>query len=226
LKINKWILLIILLAVLIGVNHLLSNKITYKDEAELQQEVDKQEFIAKQPKATLQLGDVLVLNTTLGEVRVVMYEKDCPITTSEIKRLVNEGGYNGVKFDTNFTPGPTEILSTLTVVKGKMKNIPREAYFGGAINVRNSVALATSPDPKAKLNGNLLFIPEFNPQMEGSLNVFGRIVSEYNFMMKVRPGLTAYIKSAKIEKLSAKDKEIYKKILDADKKRMLAPPGS
>lgn len=48
--------------------------------------------------ATLQPGRVVVLNTNRGKIEFVLYEKDCPITTARIAKLVQSGAYDGVGF--------------------------------------------------------------------------------------------------------------------------------
>ena len=50
-------------------------------------------------KATKEPGRVVHLETNKGVIEFVLFEKDCPKTTSRIVDLVSEGCYDGVRFD-------------------------------------------------------------------------------------------------------------------------------
>lgn len=216
-NIYKWIILCVLLAALIGANALINKKDTTPDEVQETRMREYQEFLDKQPKPSLKLGDAAVFETNKGVVRVAMYEKDCPKTIVELKRLVNKNAYNGLHIGAFEL---TEPIPTMPIKIEKVKIVPCESYYGNEINTRFAVAFLTSEKPNEKINGNLLFMVEpAPPQFQGKLNIFGRIVGGGDVLNKLQPN-TDYIKSARIEKLTKQDIDIYNKLIKEDKKAL------
>lgn len=41
---------------------------------------------------------IVVIETGMGEIKIKLFENEAPITTSNFKRLVNDGFYNGLIF--------------------------------------------------------------------------------------------------------------------------------
>ena len=216
-NIYKWIILGVLLVALIGANALINKEDTTPDELQQTQMQKYEDFLEKQPKPSLKLGDAVVFETSKGVVRVAMYEKDCPKTIDELKRLVNKGAYNGLRFG-EFEL--TEPIPTMPIKTEQVKIVPCEAYYGNEINTRFTMAFLTSEKPDKKINGNLLFmIDPTPPQIQGRLNIFGRIVGGGDVLSKLQPN-TDYIKSARIEKLTKQDHEIYNRLIKEDKKAL------
>ncbi|HMS35370.1 MAG TPA: peptidylprolyl isomerase [Ignavibacteria bacterium] len=43
-------------------------------------------------------GDIVNMETTMGTIKIKLFTKEAPITTTNFKNLVNEGFYNGIIF--------------------------------------------------------------------------------------------------------------------------------
>jgi cyclophilin family peptidyl-prolyl cis-trans isomerase len=101
-NIRLWAVLAALLLALGGASWWLSRQQTRPERVSIKPPANLDEIANPKPvklkTATLEPGRVVVLNTNCGKIEFVLYEKDCPMTTARIARLVQSGAYNGVRF--------------------------------------------------------------------------------------------------------------------------------
>jgi len=173
-------------------------------------------------------GDVLVLETRVGEIAIQLFPKDAPRTVENIRKLVNEGFYDGLTFH-RIRPG--------FVIQGGDPNSRNENPFDdgrggppykvpgeiGRPHVKGAVAMAREPDsvnPKRESNGSQFYIALRDlPHLDGAYTVFGQVLSGWDTidslvaLTKVEgiarvvddynPGQLAGIRHARLETLSA-----------------------
>jgi cyclophilin family peptidyl-prolyl cis-trans isomerase len=173
-------------------------------------------------------GDVLVLDTQVGEIAIQLFPKDAPRTVENIRKLVSEGFYDGLTFH-RIHPG--------FVIQGGDPNSRNDNPFDdgrggppyklpgeiGRPNVKGAVAMAREPDsvnPKRESNGSQFYIALLDlPQLDGAYTVFGQVLSGWDTidsllaLTKVEgiarvvddynPGQLAGIRHARLETLSA-----------------------
>ena len=91
---------------------------------------------------------VVVLSTTLGDIKIELYPDKAPKTVENFLRYVNEGKYDGTIFHRvikrfmnqggGFTPDYKKV-GTFAPIKNEADN--------GLLNKRGSIAMARTPDP-------------------------------------------------------------------------------
>jgi peptidyl-prolyl cis-trans isomerase B (cyclophilin B) len=172
--------------------------------------------------------DVLVLETTKGEIAIQLFPKDAPRTVENLRKLTAAGFYDGLTFH-RVRPG--------FVLQGGDPNSRNENPFDdgrggppyllpaeiGRKHVRGSVAMAREPDavnPERRSNASQFYIALRDlPHLDGAYTVFGEVLSGWATIDSLvalanvegiarvgddfNPGTLAQIRLARLETLAA-----------------------
>lgn len=172
--------------------------------------------------------DVLVLETSVGEIAIQLFPKDAPRTVENIRKLTAEGFYDGLTFH-RIHPG--------FVIQGGDPNSRNDNPFDdgrggppyklpgeiGRKHVKGAVAMAREPEsvnPRRESNGSQFYIALRDlPQLDGAYTVFGQVLSGWDTidslvaLSKVEgiarvaddynPGKLSLIRHARLETMSA-----------------------
>lgn len=203
-----WILLLVLVAALIGVNEWVNKTPTKPERVDI---VNKDEVKEFQPKAKLKPGSVVSLETSKGVIEYVLLEKDCPKTTKRIAELVKKGAYDGVKFPRV----EKDILIQSEEAKIKVKPMKRE-LLQNLGNSKGAVGMARTNDPDSATSVIYILI-EPQPQLDGKYTVFGRVISGMDVVTKIEKGDN--IEKATIRRLTPEDEKKFNKVLRIESER-------
>ena len=213
-NIRLWGILFILLAALGGVSYLLSKQQTKGEQVALQRPTEEQmnKFIqgpqqVKLKNATREPGRVVVLETSRGRIEFVLYEKDCPRTTSRIAELVQSGAYNGVSW-----PRVESWVIQTAPAKKEVPTIGLE-LTKGLSHERGTVGMARASDPNSATSVFYITL-ESTPQLDSGYTNFGRVIRGMDVITRIK--LNDKIKSATLRPSTAADKQILQKLLKAD----------
>ncbi len=170
--------------------------------------VDGEQEPAK--KATKTPGRVVSLETNRGTIEFVLYEVDCPKTTSRIAELVEGGFYDGVSF-----PRVEDwVIQTDSATK-EVTPMGIEVVEG-LIHAKGTVGMARTQDPNS--NTSVFYItlePAFHLDME--YTNFGRVIKGMGVAMNIQQG--DKIKSAKLRPLTDDDKKLFNEALKIESDR-------
>jgi cyclophilin family peptidyl-prolyl cis-trans isomerase len=107
-------------------------------------------LIAWSPGAAQDKNPVVVMNTSLGTIKIELYEKKAPITVKNFLQYVDDKHYDGTIFHRTipnfmvqgggFAPGMKE-KQTRDPIKNESDN--------GLLNERGTLAMARTPDPNS-----------------------------------------------------------------------------
>lgn len=160
--------------------------------------------------ATKEPGRVVVLNTTRGKITFVLYEKDCPKTTSRIAKLVIAGAYNGVTF-------PRVENWVIQTGKAKQQVTPMGIEIAkGLTHAKGTVGMARA----ANVNTNTsVFYIALEPayHLDFMYTSFGRVIDGMDVAMKIRTG--DVIKTATIRPITDTDKKRFYDVLKVESER-------
>ncbi len=169
----------------------------------------------------------LVLETAVGSVAIQLFPADAPRTVANIRKLANEGYYDGLTFH-RVVPG--------FVIQGGDPNSRDENPFNdgqggpgytlpaeiGRRHERGAVAMARKADaenPARESNGSQFYIALRDlPALDGGYTVFGRVIAGWETVERLaaladlkdiarvgnsaNPGRHALIKRARLEPLA------------------------
>ena len=151
----------------------------YEKEWMLETQKEQQETQANN------LPEVLI-RTTAGDMKVVLYENDAPNTVASFITLVEKGFYNGLSFH-RVLPG---FMAQGGCPKGDGTGdagykLPEEFSKDGARkHFRGSLAMARSMDPNSA--GSQFYISFLPTQfLDGQYTVFGRVVEGLDTLSKI-----------------------------------------
>lgn len=212
-----WGILAILLLALGGMSWYLSRQQTTPEITKLKQpsEQDMKRMTESQKpvklkKATKEPGRVVVLNTTRGKIEFVLYEKDCPKTTTRIAELVQGGFYDGVTFP--------RVEGWVIQTEPAKRDVPPMGLelTQGLTHAKGTVGMARPADPNA--NTSVFYITlEPAPHLDSGYTNFGRVIVGMDVAAEI--GLKDKITTATIRPPTAADKLALQKLLTADAKR-------
>ena len=152
-------------------------------------------FTANVIKAvTIQQNHHAIIETDKGEIDILLFEDQNPVTTKNFITLVNRGFYNGLTFH-RVVPGFVIQTGdpTGTGAGGPGYTIPDE--YSNLTNVRGAVGMANTGSPNT--GGSQFYIlMEDAPWLNGRNPVFGQVVRGYDIVLKINQG--DVVKSIKI----------------------------
>lgn len=206
-----WGLLAMLLIALGAASWYLSKQQTGADRVRLERPSEQAVKGASQApqapklkKATKTPGRVVELDTTRGKIEFVLFEQDCPKTTSRIADLVNAGLYNGISF-----PRVEDWVIQTTAAK---KDMPRMGIeiTDGLTHATGTVGMARTGDPNS--NTSVFYITlRPAPHLDSGYTNFGRVIRGMDVATKIKLG--DVIKSAKLRPLTDADKRAFDKAM-------------
>ncbi len=214
-NVRLWGVLFILLAGLGSVSWLLSRRQTAPQRAPLQMPSEQAlKGVAgtdtpKLKQATKQPGRVVVLNTNRGCIEFVLYEKDCPRTTTRIASLVEGGFYDGVTF-------PRVENWVIQTAQAK-RDIPPMGLelTKGLTHCRGTVGIARTDNPNS--NTSVFYITlEATPALDAGYTNFGRVIKGMDVVEKIKPN--DKIVKATIRPSTPADRNTLKALLRGDSK--------
>lgn len=130
--------------------------------------------------ATRVPGRVVELDTTKGRIDIVLFEKDCPVTTRRIADVVACGAYSGVPF-----PRVEEPLIQTHGAKARMRGVIVELtkelkHIPGAVGMARAQAYDSAANSFYILKGAL-------PELDGEYTVFGHVLRGMDVVAKITP---------------------------------------
>lgn len=216
-NLRLWGILVILLVALGGMSWYLSKQQTTPETSTLKQPSEqaiKKLTEPQQPvklrKATKEPGRVVVLNTTRGKIEFVLYEKDCPKTTTRIAGLVQGGFYDGITF-----PRVEGWVIQTNLAKREVPPMGVE-LTEGLTHAKGTVGMARAASPDS--NTSVFYITlEPAPHLDSGYTNFGRVIRGMDVAMKIQ--LNDKIKTATIRPLTAADRLALQELLAPDAQR-------
>lgn len=154
------------------------------------------QLIAVNKKPVLATSEPLVImETTKGTVKIVIYRKDAPITASNFLDLVLRGFYNGLTFhryESGFViqggdphgDGSGTFIDPQTHTE---RHIPLEIKPGLRHSEAGMVAMARTSSPdSASCQFYITLAP--SPKLDGDYAVFGKVIDGMSTVMSLRKG--------------------------------------
>ena len=209
---KKLTIIVIGIAVFIGINVCISKVFNrgVNDYSSTKAQTNKQ--IETPKAATMEPGCMVVLNTTKGIIDFVLFEKDCPVTTSRIKKLVSQDKYANVRF-----PRVEDLIIQTGEANIKMSALSLEA-IDGLTNAKGTVGIAHKDGDDNSGTSALYILKDPMPGLDGEYTIIGRIIHGMDVVMKLSKN--DYIKSAKLRSFTKKDNIAYKDLLKIEAERL------
>ncbi len=146
--------------------------------------MEKNKAVEKTDQTKSSSGDIVKMETTMGTIKIKLYTDKAPITTANIKKLVNEGFYNGILFhrviDGFMIQGGDP---TGTGAGGSKETIPDE--FGPGL--KHSKAGILSMANRGPNTGSSQFFITLapTPWLDGKHAIFGEVIEGMDVVNKI-----------------------------------------
>lgn len=158
---------------------------------------------SKHAKAKFTPGRVVEFKTTKGNIDFVLYEKDCPDTTSKFIKLIKAGSYDNIKF------GRVEPDNLIQTTECKELISQLEAR-DGLVHEKGSVAIAPGDNPNSKTS-SIYILQRPRHDLDYEYTVFGRVIRGMDVVLKIEKD--DVIKSAGVRNFTRDDNKQLLKVL-------------
>ncbi len=131
-----------------------------------------------------------IIETDKGNIELVLFEKDAPITVKNFEKLANSGFYNGLKFH--------RVISHFMIQGGDPKG---DGTGGPGYTIKDECDLRTNPHRhgtgalsmantgRRDTGGSQFFIThEPQPHLDGKHTVFGQVEKGMDVVLKIKQG--------------------------------------
>jgi cyclophilin family peptidyl-prolyl cis-trans isomerase len=206
-----WTAVILLLAAFVAVQQWLSRTPTKYVRTEISQPLPGEKKPPEPKEASMTPGRVVELDTTRGRIDFVLFEDDCPVTSSRIVELVHDGCYTNAKFDRVIK---NSLIQT-AVCRKQVKPIGVEA-LKGLINTKGAVGMARQNDPNSGTSSFYVLLEPWR-HLDFDYTVFGRLIRGMDVALKIKQGDS--IKTARVRSLTPEDRKLFDKVLEIEVKR-------
>ncbi len=142
---------------------------------------------AQAQAAKLDPNNTLYLNLKYGRVVIQMFPKVAPKTVAQIKTLVRQGFYNGLKWHrviAGFMAQTGDPTGT-GCCGSSLPNVPAE--FSSIPFTRGIVGMARSQDINSG-NSQFFIMLDDTPSLNGQYTVWGKVVSGMQYVDKIKKG--------------------------------------
>jgi peptidyl-prolyl cis-trans isomerase B (cyclophilin B) len=124
---------------------------------------------------------VVVIETNKGTIEVELFMDECPVTAGNMKKLVEQGFYNGLTFHRIVNDPGFKIMQggdpNGDGSGGPDWTIPLEKSATKLKHVRGSLAMARKSDPVDSAGSQFYICGDAIPSLDGDYAVFGKVVS-------------------------------------------------
>ncbi len=161
-------------------------------------------------KATMAPGRVIEMQTNKGRIDIMLFEKDCPLTTRQIADLAAGGGYNGVKF--------TRVEDNLIQTEMAKKKVPTliSEVPQGMQNAKGAVGMARGRDYNSATSSFYILL-EPKPHLNNEYCVFGRLIRGMDVAMKIKKN--DFIRTARVRPSTPPDIAEFNHVLSLEEER-------
>lgn len=146
---------------------------------------DRKDLSQNQPKQ--EKTTTVEIQTPKGNIKMLVYNDQMPITVNNFLKLVNEKFYDDITFhrveDWVIQGGDP----TATGTGGSEEEIQFE-YSPSLKNVRGAVAMARRPDDKNSATSQFYILKNDMSQLDGDYAVFGNVISGMDVVDKIEIG--------------------------------------
>ena len=208
-----WAAVVVVLAAFAVAQQWLNRTPTDYQRVKLDQPIPGTEKSARQEikEASMTPGRVVELDTSRGRIEFLLFEKDCPITTSHIADLIRGGRYSGVKFD---RVEKDKLIQT-ALCKKQVAPIRRE-LLKGLVNAKGAVGMARLQHPDSATSSFYILLEPW-PHLDLEFTVFGRLIRGMDVAFKIKKGDS--IKSARVRDLTPDDRKLFERKLRIEAER-------
>lgn len=209
---KAWFILIVLIAALAVTfrwNSPMAPSDPHGHEPEQQAPVEKPK--PRVPKATLEPGRVVSLETNRGIIDFVLFEKDCPQTTKLISGLVQDGKYDNIKFS---RVDEGALIRTESLTKG-LKSIKKEV-LEGLLHEKGAVGLAQWKSTEDEAGAIYICLEPLH-HLDYEYVVFGRVIDGIDIAGSIV--LNDVIKKASIRPLTGADRQRLNQVMTIEVER-------
>ncbi len=162
-------------------------------------------------KATMTPGRVVELHTNRGEIDFVLFDRDCPKTSSRIASLASAGGYNGIRFTRVEKNGLIQIEEP----RKPMSRIECE-LVDGLKNCKGAVGMARGDDPNSATSVFYILTEPWR-HLDYDYCVFGRVIRGMDVAMRIK--LDDKIESTMVRPMTANDRRLFDRALRIEAER-------
>lgn len=189
---KKKILLIVLLAVLVGVYALINMRVNYANPIAHGESGGHSHggdgHSEDIPEATYEPGNTVVITTNKGVIKLILFEKDTPITCKNFIELTNKGFYNGLKFFNVDRMAISAGSPNNTSTGGSKNKIKLEVVEGLEFEAPYMVGMVREALPDSATSKFFITKRPARDELAGNYACFGRVYEGDDIVDKIEMG--------------------------------------
>jgi cyclophilin family peptidyl-prolyl cis-trans isomerase len=143
--------------------------------------------------------NIMILKLKDGDVKIQLFEDKAPNHVKRIKKLAEEGKYDGVVFhrvidgfmaqtgDVKFGNSTNEDFDLKRAGMGGSDLPDLKAEFNKIPHIKGTLSMARSQDPNSA-NSQFFICLEAAPHLDGEYTAFGKVIEGMEFVDKIKKG--------------------------------------
>jgi len=143
--------------------------------------------------------NIMILKLKDGDVKIQLFEDKAPNHVKRIKKLAEEGKYDGVVFhrvidgfmaqtgDVKFGNSTNEDFDLKRAGMGGSDLPDLKAEFNKIPHIKGTLSMARSQDPNSA-NSQFFICLEAAPHLDGDYTAFGKVIEGMEFVDKIKKG--------------------------------------
>ncbi|MEZ4822427.1 MAG: peptidylprolyl isomerase [Ignavibacteria bacterium] len=129
-------------------------------------------------------GDIVTMETSMGTIKIKLFSKEAPITTTNFKNLVNEGFYNGIIFHRVIDGFMIQGGDPTGTGRGGSKTTIQDEFGPGLKHSKKGILSMANSGPNTGSSQFFITLAA-TPWLDGKHAIFGEVISGMDVVEKI-----------------------------------------
>lgn len=129
-------------------------------------------------------GDIVTMETSMGTIKIKLFSKEAPITTTNFKNLVNEGFYNGIIFHRVIDGFMLQGGDPTGTGRGGSKTTIKDEFGPGLKHSKKGILSMANSGPNTGSSQFFITLAA-TPWLDGKHAIFGEVTSGLDVVEKI-----------------------------------------
>jgi len=139
---------------------------------------------AGKEETTKSTGDIVTMETSMGTIKIKLFSKEAPITTTNFKNLINEGFYNGIIFHRVIDGFMLQGGDPTGTGRGGSKNTIQDEFGPGLKHSKKGILSMANSGPNSGSSQFFITLAA-TPWLDGKHAIFGEVISGMDVVEKI-----------------------------------------
>jgi peptidyl-prolyl cis-trans isomerase A (cyclophilin A) len=146
--------------------------------------MEKNKSLEKTDQTKSSNGDIVKMETTMGTIKIKLYSDKAPLTTANIKKLVNQGFYNGIIFHRVIDGFMIQGGDPTGTGTGGSKEVVQDEFAPGLKHSKPGMLSMANRGPNTGTSQFFITLAA-TPWLDGKHAIFGEVIDGMDVVNKI-----------------------------------------